>query len=238
MVSLTTRAPASAVDRRLAGLVATLLVHAALILGWQSARQAPPVQADGPATLLQWIDLPAPVVHQAPAPQAATPAPERPPRAQSAPAVQSSAAALPAPAEAPPFAASTELPSPPSAASILENARRSAGAIDRALRKDSNPTIVLPPDSPQIRMRQRMQQARDLAPPRLWEAPKVAELVNNTGDGARRTRVITGNGTYCITERAPTTSIDMIEKHGKQTFTSCPKDEEPVKRQAWRTARD
>jgi hypothetical protein len=66
----------------------------------------------------------------------------------------------------------------------------------------------------------------------------VEELVNNTGDGARRSRVITGNGTYCITERAPTTSIDMIEKHGKLRFTSCPQHEAPATQQEWRTLRD
>jgi hypothetical protein len=120
----------------------------------------------------------------------------------------------------------------------MESARRSAGSIDRELRKSSQPYIVAPPDSPQIRMRNGMEQAHAMAPPRLWEAPKVEELVNNTGDGARRTRVITGNGTYCITERSPATSIDMIEKHGKLRFTNCPQHEEPAKQQAWRTASD
>jgi hypothetical protein len=62
--------------------------------------------------------------------------------------------------------------------------------------------------------------------------------VNNTGDGARRTRVITANGTYCLTDRAPTTDVEMFEKHGKQRYTTCPKDEEPARQQEWRTARD
>jgi hypothetical protein len=87
-------------------------------------------------------------------------------------------------------------------------------------------------------MRKGMDEAAALAPNRLWEAPKIQELVNNTGDGARRTRVITGNGTYCLTERAPTTSIDMIEKHGKLRITSCPAHESPASSQEWRTARD
>jgi hypothetical protein len=87
-------------------------------------------------------------------------------------------------------------------------------------------------------MRNGMEQAHAMAPGRLWEAPKIEELVNNTGDGARRTRVITGNGTYCVTERSPATSVDMIEKHGKLRFTNCPQHEEPAKQQEWRTARD
>jgi hypothetical protein len=120
----------------------------------------------------------------------------------------------------------------------MENALRSAGSIDRALRKENQPYITAPLDSPQIRMRNGLGQAHAMAPRRLWEAPKIDELVNNTGDGARRTRVISGNGTYCITERSPTTSIDRIEKHGKLRLTNCPQHEDPAKQQEWRTARD
>lgn len=233
-------------DRRLAGAGVTVLVHAALIMGWQIARTPPP-ELDEPRPAIQWLRLPA----TAPRIEAAPPVPAQParPRSLSAPArtVRPGPAAITAPA---PVAATTpgtqeaepapaaEAPVRPRAESIMENARRSVGSIDRALRKESKPTIVAPLDSPQIRMRQGMEQAHALAPPRLWEAPKVEELVNNTGDGARRTRVITGHGAYCITERSPVTSIDMIEKHGKQTFTSCPKHETPAKKQAWRTARD
>jgi hypothetical protein len=98
----------------------------------------------------------------------------------------------------------------------------------------------VPPDSPQIRLRQGIETAAELAPNRWYEAPKVQELVNNTGDGARRTRVVTAGGTYCITEvsnRAPN-SIDLINIWGKQRLTSCPEHETPAKAQAWRTARD
>ncbi len=234
-----------AADRRLAGAGVTVLVHVALILGWQMARTPPPAQLDEPRTAIQWLRLPAPAPRIAAAPpvpmQPARPLPVQARRARPDPAAiivpAPTAATAPATQEAG-QAPAAETPAGPSAQSILENARRSAGGIDRALRKESKPTIVAPLDSPQIRMRQGMEQAHALAPPRLWEAPKVEELVNNTGDGARRTRVITGNGTYCITERSPVTSIDMIEKHGRQTFTSCPKHETPATKQAWRTARD
>jgi hypothetical protein len=120
----------------------------------------------------------------------------------------------------------------------MEQARRDIRGIDKALRKENNPTIVAPLDSPQIRLRKGIELANEMAPNRMWEAPKVEELVNNTGDGARRSRVITGGGTYCVTERATNTSIDMIEKHGKLRITSCPEHEEPAKQQAWRTSRD
>ena len=77
-----------------------------------------------------------------------------------------------------------------------------------------------------------------LAPNKLWEAPKIEELVNQTGDGARRDRVVGALGTYCLSERATNTSIDMIERHGKLRITNCPQHEGTANGQEWRTARD
>ncbi|MBQ5943021.1 hypothetical protein [Massilia sp. AB1] len=62
--------------------------------------------------------------------------------------------------------------------------------------------------------------------------------MNDTGDGARRTRVVARNSSYCVTDRAPATSIDVMEKYGRQRITTCPPHEQPAKRQQWRTARD
>lgn len=235
-------------DPRLAGILATVLVHAALVLGWQVARTLPPPEAEAESPSMQWIELPPLTPEAIPeAPPDAAPQPQRPADARgvrpSRPARSAPAVALPAPsapAEAPAAIVedAPETPARPNAASILENARRSVGSIDRALRKENKPLIVAPPDSPELRMRRGMEQARALAPPRLWEAPKVEELVNNTGDGARRTRVITGRRTYCITERSAATNVEMIEMHGKIRLTNCPGPEEPAKRQEWRTARD
>jgi hypothetical protein len=232
-------------DPRSAGLAATLLVHALLILAWQMARTlSAPVVGDDAAML--WLRVPAPV----PAPRivvvppvqpeaAPTPKPGMPLRPVPVPAAQAETPVqTPVPAavpDAPPVPVESATPS---TAAIMDSARRSIGDIDRALRKERQPTIVLPPDSPQLRLRRGIEHAREMAPPRLWEAPRVVELVNNTGDGARRTRVITGNGTYCLTDRAPTTDVEMFEKHGKQRITTCPKDEEPARQQEWRTARD
>lgn len=216
---------------RAVGVGATVLVHAALILAWQMARSVPP-QPAGEAAAFVWVRVPAVV----PRPSLTAPkvVPAAPRSAPARPSMATPTVAEPVAAAAPDM----DAPAMPNAAAIMDSARRSIGEIDRALRKERQATIVLPPDSPQIRLRRGIEHAHDMAPPRLWEAPKVVELVNNTGDGARRTRVITAGGTYCITERSPVTSIDMIEKHGKQRFTSCPKDEEPAKRQEWRTARD
>lgn len=247
-ISLSPRAPGLPSERRLAGLLATVLVHGLLVIAWQMARTPPLPQQEGTDAAIQWVELPplqretptpAPVPKPAPKPimsrQAqGTPAPRAPasPRAPAADAIT-------APAQAP--ASPTEMATPqpaPNAKAILENALRSAGSIDRALRKDSKPLIVAPPDSAALRMRDGMEQAHALAPPRRWEAPKVEELVNNTGDGARRTRVITGRRTYCVTERSPVTNVEMIEMHGKIRLTNCPDPETPPKAQQWRTARD
>jgi hypothetical protein len=244
------RAPAT--NRRM-GLVLAVLVHAGLIGGWQAMRTLParvPADDDVRSRIL-WIpfSLPKPRVgEQAPAaPHKEAAAPRaRPslslPSSQfvtpmPAPAADTTPAPVPAPAanaDAPSQAATSK----PSAAQILQQARRDIGGIDKALRKENKPYIAAPLDSPQIRLRRGIEQANALAPNRLWEAPKVEELVNNTGDGARRSRVVGALGTYCITDRAPTTSIDMIEKHGKQRITSCPSHEEPSKQQEWRTLQD
>ena len=235
-------------DRRPAGIAATVLVHAVLILGWQATRHMPAVAPEPARTTIQWIRLPAPA---APLPRREDErtAPARPhvaprmnaitlvrPTLPAAPQAVSAPAANAAPAA---DASAPAAPAAPSAgAALLERARRDAGAVDRALRKENNPYIVAPPDSPQIRMRKGIQAAADMAPNAWYEAPKTAELVNNTGDGARRTRVITGGGTYCMTERSPATSIDMVEKHGKWRQTNCPEHESTANGQAWRTARD
>jgi type IV secretory pathway VirB10-like protein len=250
------RAPA--IDRRL-GLLLTILVHAALVIGWQAARKSPatPIADDSVRTRVLWIPLrppqpaaprtetpapphketpdiapprpharPGPAITLPPLPQAATPAPAN----DTAPAPTPAAGTAAAPAEA--------AAAKPSAEQILQQARRDIGKIDKALRKENNPYIAAPLDSPQMRMRRGMEEAHALAPPRLWEAPKVEELVNNTGDGARRTRVITGRRTYCVTERATNTDVEMIEHHGKLRITNCPTPEAPATKQAWRTLRD
>ena len=230
-------------DRR-AGIAATLLVHALLILGWIMTRKAPSVAPDPPRTTVQWIRLPAPAT-PAPRRDEAHPQPVHPRTAPLPGAIavpSSSMTVTPAASGVSPPAATAggpatdapALPAPPAqsaGAALLERARRDAGAVDRALRKENNPYIVAPLDSPQIRLRNGIAAAAHMA-------PGMDELVNNTGDGARRTRVVTGGGTYCMTERSPATSIDTIEKHGKWRQTNCSVNESTPNGQAWRTARD
>jgi hypothetical protein len=226
-------------DRRPVGIAVTVLVHAILILGWQMTRRPPAVTPDPPSTTIQWIRLPAPAVPQ-PRREQEDSEPAHPhvnppvgtitlPRVTvpAAPAVTPSTADTPA-ASADVLAAPA---APPAGATMLERARRDVGAIDRALRKENYPYIVAPRDSPQIRLSKGIAAAGKLG-------PGMDELVNNTGDGARRTRIVTGGSTYCMTERSPATSIDMIEKHGKWRQTNCPEHESTANGQEWRTARD
>jgi hypothetical protein len=257
-MSLAYRAPAT--DRRI-GLLLTILVHAGLIVGWLAVRTLPAPADSGVRKSIMWIPLPLPkprVREPAPAPERAyaprplpdllprssrlvtpIPAPSPEDAAAPTPAVPAAPTAPAAPASnadtPPPAAAQAPKPSP---AQIMEQARRDIRGIDKALRKENRPYIAAPLDSPQIRLRRGIEEAAAMAPNRLWEAPKVEELVNQTGDGARRSRVITGNGTYCITERSPTTSIDMTEKHGKLRITNCPQHEGTATQQEWRTLRD
>jgi hypothetical protein len=238
-------------DRRHVGIAVTLLVHAVLLVGWQMTRRVPSSVAPDPRrTTIQWIRLPAPAMPQ-PHREQEEQEPVRLHAAPRASAITLPRVAVPVLPAVPPMAdtpmnANTPAAPAPSAApaatsagaAILERAHRDVGAIDRALRKEYNPYIVAPPDSPQIRLRKGIQAAADMAPNAWYEAPKTEELVNNTGDGARRTRVGSGDSSYCITERSPATSIDMIEKHGKVRITNCPAHESTANAQEWRTARD
>lgn len=239
---------------RPAGIAATLLAHAALIAAWQQAR-GPALPDQGEPEFVQWVQVEpkSPQITvaddkpdgagDAPAIPRANAAPGKAMRTDrelvvAPPAVVSSPATVLKDAQPSSAAPGPDI-SAGSARQMIEQARLDAGAADRALRKESKPTIVAPPDSPQIRMASKFREAAALAPNRWYEAPKIVELVNDGGDGARRFRVLTALGIYCVTERSPATSIDMIEKHGKQRITNCGHEhEQPANPQQWRTARD
>jgi hypothetical protein len=151
---------------------------------------------------------------------------------------------------APPAAASAPIPTPAWSTDAVPESSAGGGAeaiLERApQRRQRRPRAA--PGKPVLYRRAPRQSANPhapqygkahaLVPPKLWEAPKVEELVNQTGDGARRTRTITALRTGCITERSPVTNVDMIEMHGKLRLTNCPQHEDTATQQAWRTARD
>lgn len=249
------RPPLQQLDSRLAGLAAAIVLHVLLVVVWKAAlRIQIPVQAEPSYT--QWLQLPERIRSSGAAdetgpgephrmPTGGNVATSRPPptaRAERHSAIDAATPPLPVSdrleADRPPSSA-VDVASANHVDDMVAQAKREAGDIDRTLRKESKPYIVAPLDSPHIRMAKKFREAAALAPNRLWEAPKVVELVNDGGDGARRTRVLTALGIYCITERSPATSIDMIERHGKQRITNCGHEhEQPANPQEWRTARD
>ena len=229
---MATLSPTLPPRRHAPGILAAVLVHAALLLAWQAAQRPPRVELDGAPRAFQWIWLtpPVPVGRTPPRPQAQAPitlpavaaARRAPPALAATPPTPAADAAAPAstpaaaaaPVTAPADADALQRPAPARSgvqSEMLRRALREAGAVDRALRKENNPVIVAPLDSPQIRLRRGIEAAADAVPNKFYEAPKTDVLVNDTGDGARRTRVKGAFGTYCITERAPTTGVDMIK---------------------------
>lgn len=232
---------------RRAGFIATVLAHAAIVAGWQQARRISLPEQVAPG-FVQWVRIPEVVAGPAaPAVAPAPPRPRQPAPSKLAPqAIADAGPGAPAPALAVPGAKAEPVSLMPDAdpaggvtRQMIELAKRDAGAADRSLRKEGKPLILAPRDSPQIRMANKFREAAALAPNRWYEAPKIVELVNDGGDGARRFRVLTPLGIYCITERSPATSIDMIEKHGKQRITNCGHEhEQPANPQEWRTTRD
>lgn len=228
--------------RRPAGLALTVLVHLLLFAGWQMSRHAPPAGGPEPVrTRIQWIRLPPPVTAlPKPAPRPAPkPARGRSPAAATvraapqAPATQASPAPQAAGAtqhEIAPAAATAAPADKPSAQDILQRAKREAGAVDRALRKENYPYIVAPLESPTIRMRNKMQAAHSAV------APGAEELGNDSG--APVTRVRGALGTYCLTARSPADGIDAFERKGGIRRTGCPNESSQGGSRGWRTARD
>jgi hypothetical protein len=220
-----------------------MLLHAALLTAWQASRQRAP-DDERQAVFTQWVQVPdsrpQPATRDTRVPAKRGRATLTAPATRTGHAVASGIEQPTAEPDVAVPAGGIDVPPVEGGARLsVEQALREAGAIERTLRKSSKAYIVAPPDSPQIRMARGFAEAAAVAPGRWWEAPKIVELVNDGGDGARRTRVVTAGGIYCITERSPATSIDMIEKFGKQRITNCGHEhEQPVNAQEWRTARD
>ncbi len=217
---------------RLPALFATFAIHIALFAAWQLARPRVPADSDAPRRAIALLRMVAP--------PAARPAPPK--------AVPTARPAAPAPRHAapPPSAAAAAAavvpaivaPEPPAAsvADILHNAKRDIGRIDQDLRKaHPGQPIKAPPDSAQIRLASGIAHAAEMAPPRWFEAPKTSEIIDPGGYGRKRVRVITANGTYCVTyesNHAPD-GRDVIRNGPAQKTTNCHEHEQPATRQKW-----
>lgn len=215
---------------RLPALFATFAIHIALFAAWQLARPRVPADSDAPRRAIALLHMVAPPAAR-PAPPTA--GPKAVPTARPAPLRQ---AALPPPADV--VVPAIVAPEPPAAsvADILHNAKRDIGRIDQDLRKaHPGQPIKAPPDSAQIRLASGIAHAAEMAPPRWFEAPKTSEIIDPGGYGRKRVRVITANGTYCVTyesNHAPD-GRDVIRNGTAQKTTNCHEHEQPATRQKW-----
>lgn len=223
---------------RLPGLVATLAVHLALLLGWQMTRHAP--VPPGASERMYWVNVP---MAQAAKRREEAAAPARAPQAR--PAARASRARAPVRAAAPappqPIVAPAQAPAESAAEApgksgydILQQARRDLGKISKDLGKEfPEQKIKAPRNTAQTRLEKGIALANELAPPKWYEAPKIKEIVDPGSYGRRRYRITTALGTYCMTyesNHAPD-GIDVIARGMQQKRTTCPKDELPPTKQ-------
>jgi hypothetical protein len=221
-------------QHRLYGVAATIAVHLLLIGGWLLTRQASVDGTGAPAEAIQWVDVKPPEARAARAPQAVAPARKEPVarRVIAAPAAPQVQAVVSAPAPEP--AAPT--PAARSVDDMLQQARRDLGKIDKDLKKEfPQRGIRAPIDTAQKRLVKGIELANELAPRKWYEPTKITEVIDPSGEGRRRYRVITAGGTYCMTYDGVGTPNGR--DHGTQPstpkMTNCPPDEEPAKAQAW-----
>lgn len=234
-----TEAPYSRTHHRLPGVAATMAVHLGLVLIWLLARGVPAETEGAPAATIQWINIaptpaPAPAVRP-PTARAAASAPARPVTPPPAVVVAAPAAA---PAESAPAApAAAPAPAPVSAYDMLQQARRDIGKIDKDLKKEfpERGLIRAPIDTPQKRLVRGIELAHELAPPKWYEAAKMQELIDPSGQGRRRYRVVTSGGTYCMTVDSAHTPNGKDQGNYKPTLkmSNCDPYEEPAKAQQW-----
>ncbi|NHZ61660.1 hypothetical protein [Massilia genomosp. 1] len=217
------------------GLVIAL--HAALLLAWRHAREKDPEHDEDSGPRIQWIDTIAPkAAERAPPtrpapPVSASSTPVRATRARRATPL--TAPAPPAPAVSVPAAPASEAPAmtvvPPdpfaepaatapshSADAIRKRAFADLGKIDKDLRKASLNKFAVPDDSPQQRLIAGIQSAR--RNPTLFEKAEIEEITTGNSDsGARKYKIKTGLGTYCVTY--PSVNDPM----GQKRYELCPK---------------
>ncbi|NHZ35573.1 hypothetical protein [Massilia rubra] len=214
-----------------------IALHAALLLAWRHAREKAPGHDEDSGPRIQWIDTIAPRAAERapptrPAPPAgASSAPVRATRPRrdpplTAPAPPATAVSVPA-APASETPAMTVVPPDPfaepaapapshSADAIRKRAFADLGKIDKDLRKASLNKFVVPDDSPQQRLIAGIQSAR--RNPTLFEKAEIEEITTgNSDNGARKYKIKTGLGTYCVTYPS------INDPNGKKKYELCPR---------------
>jgi hypothetical protein len=235
-------------QHRLHGVLATIGVHVLLVAAWILSRtgSVEPVGDTGPT--IQWINVRPPEPKrpvEKPEPAKRIVVQSKTPPARIAPVV---AAPPVAPAASEPVvvkvAEAVAAPSPPSQPAaparsvedIMQQARRDIGKIDKELKKAfPERGIRAPIDTAQKRLVKGIELAYELAPPKWYEGAKITEVIDPSGEGRRRYRVVTAAGVMCWTYDGPNTLNGR--DHGAAPpgpkVTNCPEHEEPAKRQQW-----
>lgn len=222
---------------RRAPVIAAIMVLHVLIAGAMVVSRAPPENGPAGRSMQVWF----PAEHR-PLPRTVTvPAPPSPPAAApAAPAVRSRSipvqmaespvAAVREEAAAADSAPLEETAPATSAAEMIRRARGDIGAIDRALRQEIPKGLVRAPVlTPQKRLERGIALANEMAPPKWYEAPKVTELIDAGGWGKKRYRVITANGTYCLTYNTNRgdAGSDPFKDRPPPPMTNCDPREQP-----------
>lgn len=228
--------------RTLSGIGLSLAVHALLVGLWQLSRPVA-VQEDDEPRRVQFLRLlPAPerTVPVLPSPvRSAAPTARVAPAARATPPVEPES--LPDPAAEPIALRATPIADMPpvptvSSADLLRAARAEAGAADRALRAE-NPRrgIRAPVETAQMKLERGIAHAAEMAPNKWYQAPKTQEILDPGGYGRRRHKVITANGTYCVTYESNhgPDGRDTMRDGIQPKLTNCPPHEEPAKAQKW-----
>ena len=85
-------------------------------------------------------------------------------------------------------------------------------------------------------MQRGIEHAAEMAPPRWYEKAKITELVVPGGNGKRRYRVITAQGTFCVTYES-NHRLDGIDpfsnKQGQPKYTNCDGFEQAATKQKY-----
>lgn len=220
--------------RRLTGLAVTLALHLLVVYFWSRPHE-PRLESDSTdPQRIQWVTVPAPRPVKAKPVAAREPAPAPVSRTAAPVVTHTPPAAVTEPDAAPQPV--VEAPPAPRVEDMMRQARKDLGRIDKELQKEfPGARIKAPPDSPQIRLVKGIEHAAEMAPPKWYEANKVQEIIDPGGYGRRRYRVITANGTYCITvesNHAPD-GIDTMKNGIKPKLTTCPEHETPSNPQKW-----
>ena len=219
--------PAMRIQRqnRWSGLLVTGVAHLVVLyflLQSQLAKDAPRARHDAIQWLLPLPKAIAPSVERPPAARVTTPTAA--PRqispganaASAAPIAASANEAAPTPTPYDPFAQTPAEPQPPTnTASMLAQARRDAGKIDKELRKTFPIAEALPPpDSKQARLQRGFDAAHEAVPPKWYQAARMVELSTPDGENKTRTyKIVTALLTYCIN----------IYPDGRKSYTDCPR---------------